>query len=343
VKVADYSPLASPSLDQQRDALQKGLGRAMQWAMAGRLDDGTLLDACLHDNRYDGQCEKSRGTWLWEIIQALDSEARFRSTILDAMQNLTEERTAQQLCELALRYASSGDEAFRSRLYQIVEVRPFDDIPWLVDWPILQLDGEQGFLFAARIRGQQLASREWEWDDESFLDKAIEKLGESRVNELLCNSTDEKLCRYRDIWVQKKEEAAKPRQAQSERTRQIPVSKIIDAAKSRSNSPQPFRGWGMWANDNDLETVLRHLLSSDEPWTIVNYLKVFSRRAFPRIVPEIVALTQHCDADVRRRAFNALENNSHPLVRELAEQQLNRGLRSDLHMGLFIRNYQQGD
>jgi hypothetical protein len=33
VQPADFSPPESPSLDQQRDALQKGLGRAMRWAM----------------------------------------------------------------------------------------------------------------------------------------------------------------------------------------------------------------------------------------------------------------------------------------------------------------------
>lgn len=45
MKFADYSPPATPSVDQQRDALKKGLGRAMQWAISGRLDEATLLDA----------------------------------------------------------------------------------------------------------------------------------------------------------------------------------------------------------------------------------------------------------------------------------------------------------
>jgi hypothetical protein len=346
VKIADYSPVTSPSLDRQRDALQKGLGRAIQWAMAGQLDEALLLDACLHDLRYDGQCEESRGTWLWQIIQVLHAEARFRSAILAAMQSFTEVRTAQQLCELAFHYASAGDEAFRSRLYQIVEVRPFDDIPWLVEWPILQLDGEQGFLFAARIRGQQLEKREWEWDDQYLLDQAIERFGEGRVDELLRATTDGTLARYRDIVLQKKSESKErtsPRQDHAERMRQIPVSEIISSVELLSGSQQPLRGWGIWANENDLETVFQHLLSSSEPRMIVNYLKVFSRRNFPRIVPELVSLSQHSDAEVRRLAFNALKNNSHPLVRELAELELKKGSPCDLALGLFIKNYQQGD
>jgi hypothetical protein len=328
VKLADYTPATSPSLDQQRDALQEGLGRATQWAMAGRLEDVPLVDACLHDKRYDAQCERSRGTWLWQIIQALHAEARFRSVILDAMQNFTEVWTLQQLSELAFHYASAGDEAFRSRLYQIVEVRPFDDIPWLIEWPILQLDGEKGFLFAARIRGQQLEKREWEWDDQYLLEQAIERLGEDRINELFKATTDGMLVHYRDVCLQKKSEAqegANSRQAHVERMRQISVDDIISSAESLASYPN-FRSWGKWTTEGDLETVFQHLLSAREPKIIANYLKVFSIREFPRILPQIIDLCRHQDDDVRRWAFSALKNNTHPLVRELAEHELKKGV-----------------
>jgi hypothetical protein len=51
MKIVDYSPVARPSLDQQRDAPQKGQGRAMQWSLAGKSDEGSLLEACLQDKR----------------------------------------------------------------------------------------------------------------------------------------------------------------------------------------------------------------------------------------------------------------------------------------------------
>jgi hypothetical protein len=82
VKFGDYSPPSSPSLDQQRDALQKGLGRAMQWALNGCLDDEPLMEACLGDQRFDMQVEDSRGNWLWRMIQAVGATARFRVPIL---------------------------------------------------------------------------------------------------------------------------------------------------------------------------------------------------------------------------------------------------------------------
>ena len=62
MKISDYSLPSSPSLDQQRDALQKGLGRAMLWAMQGRLNDEPLLAACLRDQRFDMQVETYGGS-----------------------------------------------------------------------------------------------------------------------------------------------------------------------------------------------------------------------------------------------------------------------------------------
>ena len=146
---ADFSPPESPSLDQQRDALQKGLGRAMQWAMTRRLDDEPLLAACLRDQRYDTQLEETRVNWLWEMVRAVDAVDRFRVPILHALYELSDDRSANQLCELARRYAEAGDEAFRNRLYEIVEQKPVADGNCVGEEEIICLEGEKAFLFAA--------------------------------------------------------------------------------------------------------------------------------------------------------------------------------------------------
>jgi hypothetical protein len=190
MKFGDYSPTSSPSLDQQRDALQKGIGRAWQWALNGRLDDEALLDACLRDQRFDMQCEESRASWLWRVVGAARAAQRFRVPILHALHDLSDERNANQLCELARYYAETGDGTFRDRLYEIVEQRPFPDSAMLGEEEIIALDGEPAFLFAAQIRGRQLADREWEWDDRSLIDQAIDRLGEERINILMSESTD---------------------------------------------------------------------------------------------------------------------------------------------------------
>src|SRR5262245_52103531 len=60
VNDTDFAPPDTPTAAEQFDALKKGLGRALQWAAAGKLDLDLLLEACLHDLRYDHQIESAR-------------------------------------------------------------------------------------------------------------------------------------------------------------------------------------------------------------------------------------------------------------------------------------------
>lgn len=343
--LGDYSPPTSPALADQRDALRKGLGRAIQWALTRRLDEGPLLEACLQDLRFDTQLEDSRGDWLWPMIRAVGAANRFRVPILHALYELSDERSANQLCELARHYADGGDDTFRARLYEIVEQKPIADSPWLGEEEIVQLDGENGFLFAARIRGGQLASREWEWDDEMLVQDAVERFGEQRVNDLLDGTSDGALASFRAGWRRhEKEDALRdPPSSYRGKMRAITISEILSAAEADEPRFLLFRGWGMHADDVDLATIFRHLRAAREPAVIARLLQVFSKRAVPLVDERLIQLCRHDDEEVRRRAIGALEQVEHPLVREFALVELEDGVRAAAVVGLFARNYWPGD
>src|SRR5208283_1959056 len=103
----------------------------MHWTLSGRLQEDLLLKACWHNQVVYTQCEGPRGEWLWRLIESLNGTARFRGPILNALNQLSDERNAIQLCDLAKIYAEAGDETFRTRLYGIVEHKPFSTMPWL--------------------------------------------------------------------------------------------------------------------------------------------------------------------------------------------------------------------
>jgi hypothetical protein len=168
--------------------------------MSGRLGDEPLLEACLRDQRFDTQVESSRGDWLWRMVRAVGAADRFRVPILHALYDLSDDRSASQLCELARHYAEAGDDAFRTLLYEIVEQKPFAHSPWLGEEEVITLNGERGFLFAARVRGRLLAGRAWGWDDRSLIDLAGERFGEANVGRLLEAATDEAVSRFREHW-----------------------------------------------------------------------------------------------------------------------------------------------
>jgi hypothetical protein len=317
----------------------------MLWAIDRSLDDESLRAACLEDQRYDMQVEDSRGDWLWRMIRAVDGINRFRVPILHALYELGDERNANQLCELGRCYAETGDESFRDRLYEIVESKPFPESGWLGEEEILRLDGEAGFLFAVRVRGERLAGRAWEWDDDGLFRQAGERLGEGRVTELLEGTTNPSIRAYWEGW--QRENRAKdeqgPRLSHRERMRAIPVEDILSTAGSGGSRFGLLRGWGMHAEEAELEKVFQRLLTASEPKVIADLLQVFSNRPAPEFVVPLIELCQHPDQEVRRRALVALEQNGHPLIREFALSRLERGMGDDSVIGLLIRNFRPGD
>ena len=233
MEFGDYSPPPSPSLEQQRDALQKGLGRAMQWAVGGRLGSGPLLEACLRDRRFDAQVEGLRGGWLWQMVRATGAIGRFRVPVLHALYDLSDEGYAHQLCDLARRYAETGDDTFRARLYEIVEHKPHPTRAWLGEKEVIALDGEPAFLFAARVRGRLLAGREWEWDDGGLVDLAAKRFGEDRVGRLLDAAKDGAVRRFRDQWLDDRRKMVhqQDRPSYQERMAATPVREVLRAAE----------------------------------------------------------------------------------------------------------------
>ncbi len=152
--------------------------------------------------------------------------------ILRALYGLDDGGSAgQQLCQLARWSAEAGDEAFRTRLYEIVEQKPVADCPWLGESEIVALDGEQGFLFAARVRGIRLAGGDW--DDGALTDLAVERWGEEHAGRLLEASSDEGVSRFRDCWRQNERRRAEQRHPGSHQERMIaiPVEEVIRAAE----------------------------------------------------------------------------------------------------------------
>ena len=342
----DYVPPASPSLDQQRDALRKGLGRATQWAMGRRLEEAPLLAACLQDQRYDQQVENSRGDWLWRMIQAVDAADRFRaSPILRALHELPDERAPASSASFARGYAESGAEAFRTRLYEIVEQTPFADRAWLGEEEIIDLDGDKGFLFAAQARAERLPRREWEWDDEALINRAVERIGDARAVELLDDAKNPPLRAYWERWRREKQAKAarEPHISHRERMQAIGVEEILSTAESSVSRFGLYRGWGMYAEDSELDAIHQHLSTAREPRVLANLLFVFSNRADPRFVPRFIELCRHEDSEVRRRAVLALEGIKHPHIREFALSELSEASRGSSVVGLFGENYRPGD
>lgn len=352
MKRIDPRPSLTPTLDEQRDALRKGLGRAVQWAFAGTLEDAPLLEACTQNLVYDTQIDGLRTEWLWRLIEIADGAERFRDAIHTALTPPTERDDIAQLVGLAYHYAARGHEEFRSILYALVEHNPFpNDWPGLAEEEIVRLDGAEGFLFAVRIRGAQLADRKWEWDDHWLGEHAIKQLGREKVAFLLEEGKDASVRRYYAGWLrdqQEKEErgrlpkSERGKDAYVARMKRIPFDKVVEDIQGTTNMKYILRGWGAHASDEHLRTVLDLLWSAESPAVSINALAVFAKRPLPTFDPRLIDLCTHADEDVRGQAFSALAMNTHPLVRAFALSRIQAPLHPTT-VGLFIQNYERGD
>jgi hypothetical protein len=338
-----------PTAAHCRDAIQKGLGRALRWAERGVWKDReVLLEACLTDFRYDRQCEDARGPWLWRMMQAVRVIEAFRLPLLNAVEKIHDGLAAVQLCQFYVRYARQGDERFRRQLRRIVAEKPDPSCPWLGEQELIELEGEAGFLFVAKIRGAGLLEREWDWDwdDKALIDAAIDQLGTPKILDALQSasaSSKEIDCFQKNWRAAVEKEGGVPKQNHANRMREYTLDDVIRAAEGARNQAGLLRGWGMYASEGDLEMILERLLACREPEWIANYLRVFSNRALPRFDERMLGLLDHEDEKVRGWAYRAVGQNAHPAVREFVIGRLYLQLIDPEYLHLFMRNFQPGD
>lgn len=341
MQLTDFSPPLSPSVEEQRDALAKGLGRAVGWSARGVLEDGPLLDACLRDKRFDRQIDERRSNWLWKIIASSGAERRILDSILEGFQQTATE-DLDQLCGLAVHYARQGASSFTRRLHEIVAEKPVPFCAWIGEQDLLELCGEQGFLFIARARGASLSDRTWDCEDAEIVDSAMERFGNEQVEALLQNSADAAIRRFERAW----KESQAPRESTQRMAEQERGTLLIDSIVQSARSARygvAFRGIGMRATEAELEQVLDALWTAHEPNVIANLLMVFSNRQLPRFDPRLFSFCRHGEEKVRSAAFRAIARNSHPLVREFAIEQLHRPTMDVRVIRLFVHNYHPGD
>ena len=344
MKLADYSPPTVPTAPDQRDALRKGLGRAVQWARSGRLSEQALFPACLYDRRFDRSYEDMRSDWLLPIVRIMGAKNRLRPLLLQAFAR-NEERHSAQRCQLALWYARNGDAAFRKLLYSLVEAKPFENSRWAGEEEVLRLDGEQGFRFIARVRGSMLAHQPWDWDFESIVATAEDILGEECVVRVLASS-DAAIRRLETGLREARRESvnqASPRANHEELLRRTTVETVITAAETGDDRFVYYIGWGRIATAEELEIILRRLRCAREPAVLARYLRVFSRCALPRFDETLIELCRHDDMSVRRLAYRATANNTHQSIRGFAVAEAQGGITSDLPLSLFVKNYRHRD
>lgn len=317
----------------------------MEWARAGRLDEEALLDACLHDQRYDRQCEEDRTSWMLELDETARQSERLRSKLIESFERLESEDESCYLCEIASAFAKRGDTEFLGILRNVVATKPFPSTPWLGESDLIDAEGDAGFRFCLRMRGQALLRRIWEPDDEDFIFRAGLVLGEERATAIIDGTEDPDVRRFlnaRQAWL--REEGARPDASYTPATlAHLTLDDLCAKLVAGTASYLTLRRWGRETTEAARLAAFERACEESNPKIIEALLTTLLSSPLPRRFDErMLRLCLSDDRTLRWRAYHIAAEYSDPQVRDFALEQVDRGADSSV-VSLFVRNFRSGD
>ncbi|MFC1926241.1 hypothetical protein ACFLWV_00625 [Chloroflexota bacterium] len=354
-------PAVRLSEEEFSTALHKGLGRAFLHVTHFGLDDvaDLVLEACLHDQAYDPQCEESRAKWLFDMFSESPYYPKFRDAILNALKIESETWDLQQLFEIAQVMAMHGDKRAVSVIREraIEKASQWADDGWLGAEEYRNVAGIEGALELARIYGQRLLNNPEDWvpSNESFDDLKMPLEFQKRL--LQESEKDPALKAYWD-YLEARGYLDTPssvsnlesvRQRNREDTeRRFSLDRFLYDAiyKSGRFAPSYYSRFAQLATKEELEKVYSLLLSETDNEIRLRLLRVFRLTPLPQLPEEPFSWVNGDDAHLREASYDALAQLTNKRVHELAIERVKSGKLSGRDRGvldLFINNYENND
>jgi hypothetical protein len=330
--------------EQFRDALQKGLGRALLHVREHGTEglEEIILDGCLHNYCEEPIFEGSRGSWLMKMIDGNNNSSYYLERVIDAATISSEYWDTIQLCDLLLHFAEQGDSKARAALYESFDRQIFGD-----SWPggpdIIYLDGIEGMLHIAEVVGVRMRDDDAYNEADSMLNIACERYGEKEVLGALKDRAgiSANVQTYMERIEQDRQEWEAGRNNRIEST----LESILAEIEAETRATYRLRTFGEKADPEVIEVLFEKMLAEQRLPQLLRYLWVFERRAVPALVPRLFDLAFSKDKKIRQAVLRVLSNVQHPDVRALAIRLLESYDSPVLEeaMGVLSSNYQSGD
>lgn len=321
------------TLQQFAMMLRHGRGLALMHVLEYGLDEVAhlVLQACLVNQAYDPQCEPERSEWLYRMFKGSAQRDSFSDAILTAMPLTSHCHDIAQLCRLAALMALDGDLIAATTLRNFVLGQNFSDgLEQFGCDALVMLDGlpalvELGRRFGAMLMSDPAASIE---QPDTLMNDFDERAADLAVLEQLALQ-DAALRMYLSHYQRERlgRHAGSDADLRNTRREQIrrnsPITSVLKAAQSDTRPARYFfRAFGMYATQEELDLVLKRLVSATEPETCLRLLWIFSSATMPRIEPRVLALAENPDREIRDAAHQALSWLPDPAVGRLARGKL---------------------
>lgn len=334
--------------------LHNGMGRAILFLMNQDHSQyrDLILDCCLHNYAYDCQVEGSCADYLYPLIKKLRDEEYFRSEILRAIPDETNNCDAEQLLDFTVLFAKYGCEEARKAIYEKLRSNNTDEV-LTGQSQAIELDGAKGLIFLLDMIGGDPKLINWnqkiysieETEAIDGVDKVRLALSEAAAQNPNVAAALANMEYYSPEWSAEEIIKARKQMRKSFFPKLPELSE--DTTWKEVKGSQYFKrlvhGWSRLAKDEEIEKAARDLDQNEEPEVLSAHLRIFYKCPFPLEPDVLIHLIDHPDSKVGLAALIALELVSHEKVRKLFYRLLDDPEWSDRAIGLLRSNYKTGD
>jgi hypothetical protein len=295
-----------------------------------------ITAACLKNYAYDGQCEKSRAPYLYELATLNGKAEEIKPAILAAIELRHEDTwTRSQLFQLTRQYAESGDPVAREAIYNNFYKYPTTRNDWVGYVEIIELDGLDGLKFIASKVGRALYEDSDDWHDDNEISYLM------RINPEI------------DAWLELEKAAEYDPfiKIYLDRIREIlgnravgPKLKVVrknavEETLSISRARAAHRKW----TKNELKKIAQRLITEKQSTNREKLLSVFRRNKYPFDSEFILRIAQNAKGKEQHIAFDALANLKSPEIRAFAVKGLTNSAEPQKFTIILKSNYKKGD
>ena len=225
---------------------------------------------------------------------------------------------------------------------QVGFMRNHADMRGQLSEELVELDGIDGLLAAARQIGTWMEAADGAWDDDGLIDLAGDTYGKEAVEFALNNAA--KSDRAIQTYVFAVEEHRSASNSISEPDRvglsYLDIQELIASGKAAG----VLARWSKTASESDLLAAAQDLVKEHDLGRLRSYLLIFRNQSFPLPPDRLFELSEMPDGPIPRHSLRVLANISDTRVRELAFTLVNS--RSDLRsfaIDLLAHNFLDGD
>ncbi|UOE50028.1 hypothetical protein MTO98_02950 [Mucilaginibacter sp. SMC90] len=302
---------------------------------------GEIIKACVKNFAYDGQCEDSRGKYLFELINLSGREGKIKQGVLKALLKPQKDTwTLTQLFDLAKMFAQQGDTEARQVIYDAYVHNPIWGSDWAGTSEITELDGIEGLKFIAEEFGKRLEKNPEDWQDDDLINKFQKENPEVDVWTQLDISAEQN--RFIKIYTDAVRENI-VRNSERVKTPEPVYKNIVEEVLLKQSRTWFFNGK---LKRPELDSIAQQLLTERKKSNIEKLLRIFTRHKFPLDQKMLFDLARKDPVKNRRivtSAIKALNLFKSKKIRQFALEQITIGKHPTFFVELLIENYKKGD